>query len=56
MGNFFSTPSFKTNTSDLEDDKRKAKKSRVSLFKTLGGVEGEEVKQVGAQRDTLLGN
>lgn len=56
MGNLFGSPKADTSASDLEEEKREAKKSRVSLFKTLGGVQGEEVQQVGQRRDTLLGN
>lgn len=44
-------------TVDLtEEEKRKAKKNRVSLFKTEGGVSGEEVENTRQRRSTLLGN
>lgn len=42
---------------DLEEAKKQAKKSRVALLETEGGIAGEELK-VGEvrKRPTLLGN
>jgi hypothetical protein len=43
---------------DVEEDKKKSKKSRSQLLSTQGGIVGEELNpdQVQNTRPTLLGN
>jgi len=42
---------------DVQDEGRKAKKSRSSLFATTGGVAGQELQPGGTStRETLFGN
>ena len=53
---FFRPKKASVDTEDLKEEERKAKKNRVSLFKTEGGVSGEEVENTRQRRSTLLGN
>jgi hypothetical protein len=42
---------------DVQDEGRKAKKSRSALFETAGGVMGQEIMTGGTSaRDSLFGN
>ena len=44
-------------TTNLKNDKNRAKRERRRLFKTEGGAEGEELAEGQVRRrDTLLGN
>lgn len=58
MGGLFGAPSVQTTApEELGEAKKKAKKSRVALLETEGGISGEEL-EVGEvrKRPTLLGN